>query len=269
MSAPLRREALAEVAEAAAALVRERAARARPEVASKSDGSPVTDVDKAVDAFLKRELLRLLPGSAWLSEETTDDDVRLGRDFVWIVDPIDGTKQLVAGVPEIAVSIGLVASGGVAAAAVVNPMTGESGAWAAGSPPAFTGLDPRPSPATLAAAEAIVSRTETEMGDLSGLSGIVGSTRAVGSVAYKLLRVAAGADALTYSVLPKNEWDVCGGVGLLEAAGRAYLRLDGDPVVFNQPDPVLSSGAVAGPRPLAEELRRALTQRLGGAVQRR
>jgi myo-inositol-1(or 4)-monophosphatase len=81
--------------------------------------------------------------------------------------------------------------------------------------------------------------------------------------------VAAGADTLTYSVLPKNEWDVCGGVGLIEAAGRAYLRLDGDPVVFNQPDPVIACGAVAGPRKLAEAVRRALVARIGGTIRER
>lgn len=268
MSVPFERGALAAIAEAAASLARE-GALAPLGVTRKDDGSPVTVVDAAVDAFLKRALTELLPGSGWLSEETVDDDGRLGCDFVWIVDPIDGTKQLLSGIPEIAVSIGLVSSGSVVAAAVVNPMTGESGTWVAGGPPVFTGLIPRPAPSSLAEVDAIVSRTESEAGDLTDFRKLVGTTRPVGSVAYKLLRVAGGADALTYSVLPKNEWDVCGGVGLLEAAGRAYLRLDGDPVVFNQPDPRILSGAVAGPRPLAESMRRALVQRLGGVVRRR
>jgi myo-inositol-1(or 4)-monophosphatase len=268
VSVPFGLEALAAVADAAAALAREGAA-APLAVTQKEDGSPVTSVDSAVNALLRDRLSALLPGSGWLSEENTDDLSRLHRDFVWIVDPIDGTKQLVSGIPEIAISIGLVASGAVVAAAVVNPMTGERGTWVAGGPPVFAGLDARPIPASLEQASAIVSRTETEQGDLAGLAGLVGATRPVGSVAYKLLRVAAGADTLTYSVLPKNEWDVCGGVGLLEAAGRAYLRLDGNPIVFNQPDARIPSGAVAGPRALGERLRRALTLRLGGALRKR
>jgi len=268
VSVPFTREALLAIADQAAALARDGAA-APLDVIHKVDGTPVTAVDAAVDAFLKRALTELLPNSGWLSEETADDDERLGRDFVWIVDPIDGTKQLLSKIPEIAVSIGLVSSGSVVAAAVVNPMTRESGTWIAGGPPVFRGLTARPAPSSLAEVDAIVSRTESEAGDLAGLQKLVGSTTAVGSVAYKLLRVAAGADALTYSVLPKNEWDVCGGVGLLEAAGRAYLRLDGNPVVFNQPDPQILSGTVAGPRQLAESLRRALVQRLGGVVRRR
>ena len=268
MSVPFTLEALAAIADEAAALARHGAA-APLDVIQKVDGTPVTAVDAAVDAFLKCALTDLLPNSGWLSEETADDDERLGRDFVWIVDPIDGTKQLLSKIPEIAVSIGLVSSGSVVAAAVVNPMNGESGTWVAGGPPVFRGLVARPAPSSLAEVDAIVSRTESEAGDLEDLRKLVGSTRAVGSVAYKLLRVAAGADPLTYSVLPKHEWDVCGGVGLLEAAGRAYLRLDGDPVVFNQPDPRILSGAVAGPRQLAESLRRALVARLGGVLRRR
>ena len=267
MTVPFTLEALSAIADEAAALARD-GAKAPLDVIWKGDGTPVTAVDAAVDAFLKRALTELLPNSGWLSEETADDDERLGRDFVWIVDPIDGTKQLLSHIPEIAVSIGLVSSGSVVAAAVINPMTRESGTWVAGGPPVFQGLVARTAPSTLVEVDAIVSRTESEAGDLTDLRTLVGSTRAIGSVAYKLLRVAAGTDALTYSVLPKNEWDVCGGVGLLEAAGRAYLRLDGDPVVFNQPDPRILSGAVGGPRPLAESLRRALVQRLGGVVRR-
>lgn len=260
MSAPVRVEALARVADAAAALAREGAV-APLAISRKADGSPVTAVDAAVNAFLRRELLVLLPGSGWLSEESVDDRTRLGCELVWIVDPIDGTKQLVSGTPEIAISIGLVHSGRIVAAAVVNPLTGEAGTWVDGAPPAFAGLNPIPVPSSLDDAVAIVSRSETEDGDLIGLEGLVGATRVVGSVAYKLLRVAAGADALTYSVRPKYEWDVCGGVGLVEAAGCVYLRLDGAPLRFNQSDTWIPTGAVAGPEVLARELRQRLNAR--------
>lgn len=254
MSIGFRREALAAIVDSAAVLAR--AGAASPlEISTKSDGSPLTAVDSAVNAFLRRELTLLLPESAWLSEESDDDPARLRHDSVWIVDPIDGTKQLVRGIPEVAISIGLTVSGRVAAAAIVNPMTGERGSWVEGSPPVFEGLTARSVPVSLDRAEAIVSRTETEAGELANLGPVVGFTRPVGSVAYKLLRVAAGADALTFSLRPKSEWDICGGVGLLLATGRAYLRLDGAPNRFNRKDPVIPSGAVAGPEPLASALR--------------
>jgi myo-inositol-1(or 4)-monophosphatase len=265
VSAPVRAPALVEILEAAGAIVR-RALASPIDVAEKADGSPVTGIDREVDSFLRQELGLLLPGSGWLSEETADDRRRLGRDLTWIVDPIDGTKELVARLPEIAISIGLVRGGRVVAAAVQNPLTEERGVWVLDSSPSFAGLGSRPDPASLDEAEAIVSRTETARGDLAGLDDVVGGARPVGSVAYKLLRVAAGADHLTYSVLPKSEWDVCGGSGLIEAAGRAYVRLDGSPNLWNRPDPVIRCGAVAGPAPLAEALRRILVARLGGPV---
>ena len=265
MSAPVRAPALVAILEAAGAIVR-RSLDAPIDVAEKADGSPVTGIDREVDAFLRRELGLLLPGWGWLSVETADDRKRLGRDLTWIVDPIDGTKELVARRPEIAISIGLVRGGRVVAAAVQNPVTAERGVWVEGSPPSFDGMERRPDPASLDEAEAIVSRTETGAGDLAGLDDVVGSARPVGSVAYKLLRVAAGADPLTYSVRPKSEWDVCGGAGLIEAAGRVYLRLDGTPNLWNRPDPVIRCGAVAGPAALAESLRKILVARLGGPV---
>lgn len=257
MIVPFRRETLSAVVDAAAQLARERIA-APLDVLRKDDGSPVTAVDRDVDAFLKRELEALAPRAGWLSEETADNASRLDREFVWIVDPIDGTKQILSGIPELAVSVGLVFSGQVVAAAVVNPITGERGTWVEGGPPEFLGLEARPDPTGLENACAIVSRTETESGDLVGLEGLVGAVRPVGSVAYKLLRVAASADTLTYSMRPKSEWDVCGGVGLLLAAGRVYLRLDGAPLVFNRGDTHIPSGAVAGPERLAQALRERL-----------
>ena len=262
MMRPLRAEALDEVLRGAEDLAR--SAFGRPiDVGLKGDGSPVTEADRAIDRFLHDALLAIVPDAGWLSEESADDRSRLARELVWIVDPIDGTKQLVRRIPEIAISIALVRRGQPAAAAVSNPIARERGVWVEGAAPRFDGLAPRKAPDDLDAADAIVSRSESEDGALAGLEGIVGATRAVGSVAYKLLRVASGADTLTYSVRPKSEWDVCGGVALVRAAGREFLRLDGLPVVFNQPDPSIPSGAVAGPEPLARSLAARLRAVLG------
>ncbi len=225
------------------------------EIAEKLDRSPVTAVDRAVNEFLAGALVALLPGSAWLSEESADDGARLSARFVWIVDPIDGTQRLVRGIPEIAISIGLAHRGAVVAAAIVNPMTDESGVWVDGAAPVFRSLARRPVPPSYASAEAIVSRSESEDGLLARFSGVAGSLRPVGSVAYKLLRVASGADAVTFSIRPKLEWDVCAGAGLLAAAGGVYLRLDGKPLVFNQADVKIPCGATAGPEPLAAAVR--------------
>ena len=63
----------------------------------KKPGDPVCEADLAVDAFLKRELGALLPSAGWLSEETADDPARLGHDLIWLVDPVDGTRDFIRG----------------------------------------------------------------------------------------------------------------------------------------------------------------------------
>ncbi|MSR21729.1 MAG: 3'(2'),5'-bisphosphate nucleotidase CysQ, partial [Gemmatimonadetes bacterium] len=69
-------------------------------------GDPVTAADHAADLVLREILPR--PGEGWLSEESADDPSRLGRSRVWVVDPIDGTREFIEGIPEWCVSIGLV-----------------------------------------------------------------------------------------------------------------------------------------------------------------
>src|SRR5271165_1442222 len=66
---------------------------------------PVTEADRAVDAALRRELLR--DGEGWLSEESVDDLSRLEKSHVWVVDPLDGTREFVAGIPEFCVSVAM------------------------------------------------------------------------------------------------------------------------------------------------------------------
>ena len=70
---------------------------------------PVTEADRALDAVLRKELLR--DGEGWLSEETADNPSRLGKERVWIVDPLDGTREFVIGLPEFCFSIGFVENG--------------------------------------------------------------------------------------------------------------------------------------------------------------
>ncbi len=167
--------------------------------------------------------------------------------------------------PEYAISVGLVENGVVRAGGVVNPaasMGAVSGTdhawmqWPARSEPA------PPPPASLSDATASISRTETEDGSIAPFVELVGRVRHVGSVANKLMRVACGAEDLTFSVQPKWEWDLCGGVALLAARGLAFERLDRAPVRFNQPDLRVRSGFVAGPPSLVTALADQLRARL-------
>ena len=82
---------------------------------------PVTEADRAVDAVLRENLLR--NGEGWLSEETADNPSRLDKERVWIVDPLDGTREFVLGLPEFCVSIGFVENGVPVAGGIFNPAT--------------------------------------------------------------------------------------------------------------------------------------------------
>ena len=91
------------------------------QLADKGGGDPLTTADLAADAFLKKALLDLRPDSRWLSEETVDDRARLTREAVWIVDPVDGTREFVAGLPEYVVAVALVEAGAPTLALICNP----------------------------------------------------------------------------------------------------------------------------------------------------
>ena len=122
--------AIAEVVDGACQLVRELLAQPWSQQA-KTDASPVTSIDLAVDAWLHQHLRPLAPDAGWLSEETADDATRLDCGRLWLVDPIDGTRSLVAGLPEFCVSVALWERGvGPRLAVIGNPSTGEQ--WRAG-----------------------------------------------------------------------------------------------------------------------------------------
>src|SRR6201987_2621181 len=89
----------------------------------KAGHDPVTEADRAVDAVLKKNLLR--DGEGWLSEESVDDLSRLEKERVWVVDPLDGTREFVQGIPEFCVSIGYVENGVPVAGGICNPATNE------------------------------------------------------------------------------------------------------------------------------------------------
>ncbi len=108
--------------DAAASLLLDFYAR-RVDAEFKSTGEPVTAADRAVNQLLYEMLAR--DGEGWLSEESTNDASRLNKKRVWVVDPLDGTTEFIARVPEWSVSIGLVERGRAMAGGVCNPVSGE------------------------------------------------------------------------------------------------------------------------------------------------
>jgi myo-inositol-1(or 4)-monophosphatase len=215
----------------------------RIEAARKTGGDPVTEADVAVDAVLREALL---DGGheGWLSEETADDGSRLEHSEVWIVDPLDGTREFVEGIPEWCVSIGYAVDGVPLAGGILAPTRGLRVLGAVGHGVEVEGTDSSTPMPTLAGALVLASRSEARRGEWAPFFQTPVAVRVMGSVALKLGMVGAGLADATWTLVPKNEWDVAGGAAIVHAAGGVTVDPAGRPVRFNQPS-TLMPGFVA------------------------
>ena len=207
---------------------------------------PVTEADRALDGVLHKELLR--EGEGWLSEESVDDPIRLERSRVWVVDPLDGTREFVTGIPEFCVSVGFVENGRPVAGGIYNPATDQTFLGAIDSGVTYNGKPAKPSQrTTLDGALVLASRSEVKRGEWKPFENAAFKIRPMGSVAYKLGLVSAGLADVTFTLTPKNEWDVVAGVALVESAGGFVSTLEGTPLTANRRDPLLSGLLASGP----------------------
>ncbi len=219
----------------------------------KGGSGPVTEADRRVNEVLRKVLLRDRE-EGWLSEESVDNHDRLNKRRVWVVDPLDGTREFVEGIPEWSVSIGLVEDGEPAAGGICNPATGEvfvgsvkTGVTYGGNPVHTSGRR------ELRGATVLASRTEVKRGEWDRFRGAPFEVRPVGSVAYKLALVAAGLADATWTLTPKNEWDIAAGVALIRAAGGVAESLDNSPLKLNRQCSKLS-GLIACGAALREQI---------------
>src|ERR1700735_141285 len=193
---------------------------------------PVTEADRALDAVLRQELLR--DGGGWLSEESVDDPIRLERSRVWVVDPLDGTREFVKGIPEFCVSIGFVENGRAGAGGIYNPATGETFLGAIDCGVTYNGNPAQPSQRkTLDGALVLASRSEVKRGEWKAFENSGFTIRPMGSVAYKLALVSTGLADVTFTLTPKNEWDVVAGAALVQSAGGFVRTLAQTPLLAN------------------------------------
>jgi len=207
------------------------------EIRQKGKGNPVTTADLEADKVLKSTLLSGTPGDGWLSEETVDSPERLEARRVWIVDPIDGTKEFISGMPQFAISVALAVDGDIAVGVIYNPARDELFRAARGG---GVTLNDRPVRVTdqgdLRQANILASRSEVSRGEFDRFQGDFRITP-IGSIAYKLALVAAGQADLTFTLTPKTEWDFAAGWLLVSEAGGRVRVLGDHPQTFNQPDP--------------------------------
>jgi len=219
----------------------------------KSADNPVTLADLEADKAIADRLGAAFPEDAILSEETIRKDARLEKRRVWIVDPMDGTKEFTNHIPEFAVSIALTEDAEPVVGAIHNPAAGVT-AWAIRGGGAF--CDGRRVSVSdceqLADAVVIASRTEISRNQFAPYDGWFKELRPVGSIAWKLACVACGDGDLNISVAPKNEWDVCAGDLLVREAGGIYVDFEGATRRYNQLNPLIDKGMAAGSPALVE-----------------
>jgi myo-inositol-1(or 4)-monophosphatase len=207
---------------------------------------PVTEADRALDAVLRQNLLR--DGEGWLSEESVDDPIRLQYSRAWVVDPLDGTREFVKGIPEFCVSIGFVENGRPVAGGIYNPATDETFLGAIDCGVLYNGKPSQPSQRkSLDGALVLASRSEVKRGEWKPFENAALTVRPMGSVAYKLALVSAGLADITFTLTPKNEWDVVAGAALVLSAGGFVSTLEKTDLVANRRDPLLSGLLACGP----------------------
>src|SRR6201987_6021914 len=202
-------------------------------VGSKGHDNPVTQADLEADRAIKKLLRDPFPEYGWLSEETVDNDARLKCRRVWIVDPLDGTKEFINGIPEFSVAIALIEDGVPILGVTYNPIKREM-YWAARG----TGCHLNTSRVrvtrtrNLKGGTVLASHSETSRGEWQVFHGMLKGSQ-TGSVAYKLAMVAAGKGDATFTRSPKSEWDIASGAALLAEAGGTMTDIHGALIRFN------------------------------------
>ena len=258
MTAFARELAVAEtVAVEAAALVRSYHGRELV-IESKAGDEPVTEADHAANALIVARLRAAFPADVILSEEIPDDRSRLGQARVWMVDPIDGTRDFIMGHGGFVVMIGLAVDGRPQVGAVAHPLTSKVFVGAIGAGAHLVQPDG--------------SRTELHTSSRSGPPGIrlvaskshrtgrvdavkralgIEDEMNVGSVGLKIALVCqAERDLYVYPGGRTKIWDTCGPEAILLAAGGRITDVDGRPLAYDQPDLYNRRGIVASNGPL-------------------
>ena len=209
----------------------------------KEGDSPVSEVDLAVDALLRERLEATGLACGWLSEETEDDPARLSAERVWIVDPIDGTRGFLAGLPDWTISVALAEAGRPVLAALYAPATDELFLATAGGGATHNG---KPIVATAGAtfAGARAAGPDRRLGKLAPLDII--AVPKVHSLALRIARVAQGQLDLALAGPNSHDWDLAAADLLVHEAHGTLTSLGGETLVYNRPSPTHGALVAAG-----------------------
>ena len=231
-------------------------------VSWKAKDDPLTEADLQANKEIISQIQNQFPSDGILSEEITDNTDRLEKSRVWIIDPIDGTREFVAKNPEFSISLGLAIDGKPVLGVVFNPITRElmSGIVGEGVSCNIVGEDLELDISQIQLSKihfaenvdkpsVYVSRSEFYKYKLFDSNPYWKDSfilKPIGSIAYKLALTAAGQGDLSLSLKPKSEWDICAGIALILAAGGMVIDLKNQTdIPFNASLPRIN-GILAG-----------------------
>jgi len=211
-------------------------ARTTATVEFKDGGSPVTEADRKVDAFLRNRLSPLMPAAGWLSEESEDSEDRLARTYVFVVDPIDGTRAFLVGDPRWGISIALVQSGRPLFGVLHFPALEKTYVSARGRGSTLNNVSIMASKRTELEG-AIIAGPAGALRKLAGTGVAFRSEPRIPSLAYRLARVADGSLDAGLASTNACDWDIAAAdILILEAGGRLTDLYDMD-IQYNCRDP--------------------------------
>jgi len=232
------------------------------EVQEKAPDNPLTIADTESDEIIKKTIFNAFPDDGWLSEETRDSPERLSKSRVWIVDPLDGTKEFTQHIPEFCVCVSLVVDGVVQVGVCYNPVAEKLFAARRGGGTTLNGEPVHCTKQTdLAECVVLASRSEDKRGEWDDYKPLM-KVKLTGSVAYKFALMSAGEADATFSLTPKNEWDICAGTMLVEEAGGVVTDRFGEPRTFNNKKTLLP-GLIAAPSQLWAPFREIIKEKSG------
>lgn len=210
----------------------------------KRDGSPVTQADLQADRCIRTRLAALLPGLSVVTEETAQSHALADGRFI-LVDPLDGTREFIAGRPEFTVNIALIEDGAPQAGAVYAPaleklyIAGEQAYFALlasdRSMPSLDALQPITASAVPAQDwRAVVSRSHLDPSTQQWLDAMPIATHCAAGSSLKFCVIAEGGADVYPRFSPTMEWDTAAGHAVLAAAGGMVVGLDDAPLSYGK-----------------------------------
>lgn len=220
------------------------------------EAGPVTEADLAVDTMLRDRLTAARPNYGWLSEETPDNDARLSRETIFIVDPIDGTRGFIAGGRDWGHALAVAHAGQITAAVVLMPQMDKCYAAARGHGATLNDRAIAASPRTAPEGGTILARrTLMDAAHWPGGAPAMETTQR-SPMAYRLATLAEGRFDAAFTPMPIWDWDLAAGMLLLEESGHVATDQHGAALSFNRPHPRAPGILAANPALHAELLAR-------------